>query len=243
MGAVFTDMLNAGSIVGAMNVVNDAIASFAQTINIPAIAVFIVGAVAAILVGLFGYKYVKLVTMVCYGVIGYAIGEQFFFILKENEGKNLGEFWKYVFGIVVMALLGYLAYKMFAYAMFGMAGLVGFIICYFFYPNYFVAIVCAVIVAMIAMCYVRYAFIGLFSIWAGAATMSMVSEMFPDVRLLSLSKGIVGSILAFVLMVIFLMVQLYTSAGQTKTGILGGGKILGKSGSKRVKIRRVFDAW
>lgn len=243
MGAVFTDILNAGSVVGAMNVINDAIVSTAQKINVSAIAIFIVGAIAAILVGLFGYKYIKLLSMISFGAAGYVIGEKFFSILKADKGEGLPEQCKYLLGIVAMVLLGYLAYKMFAYAMFGMAGAVGFLICYFFYPSYLVAIAGAVILAMIAMCYVRYAFIAIFSAVAGTVTMGMISGIFPDVKLLSLSDGIVGSILAFVLMAVFFMFQLHTSAGQTKTGILGGGKILGKSGPKRVKIRRVFDAW
>ena len=48
MGIVLKNILDAGSVVGAMNVINDAITSFAQKINVSPIAIFIVGAVVGI---------------------------------------------------------------------------------------------------------------------------------------------------------------------------------------------------
>ena len=242
MGSVFTGILNAGNVGAAINVINDQLNSLAGKINVPSIAMFIVGAVIALLVGLFGYKYIKLLSMVVFGAAGYAIGEKIFSIFKSNPDANIHDAFKYVFGIALLALLGYLAYKMFAYAMFGMACAFGFLVCYFLYPSYFVAIAGGIVVAMLAMNYVRYAFIGILSVVAGFLTMGMLGGMFPDVKLLSLTEGIVGQLLAVVLAVLFIAFQLRFSNGQSKAGVLGG-KILGKSGPKRVKIRRVFDAW
>jgi hypothetical protein len=125
------------------------------------------------------------------------------------------------------------AFKKIAYALFGVAGAAGFVAMYLFVPNYLVAAAVGVVVAMAAMYFVRWAFVIITSCAAGAVLMAIISAMAPNVGILQLS-GIVGKVLAILAALIFVSVQI------TATKKEGTKKI---GGTRRVKIRRVFDAW
>ena len=105
---------------------------------------------------------------------------------------------------------------------------------YLFVPNYIVAAAVGVVVAMVAMYFVRWAFVIITSCAAGAVLMAILSAMAPTVGILQLS-GVVGKVLAILAALIFVSVQI------TSTKKEGAKKVGG--GTRRVKIRRVFDAW
>lgn len=233
MGAVLTKILNAGGIGGAIREITDMLTSSAEGIKIPKEAVLIAGLLLAVFVGILGYKYIKLLSTAIFGIMGYAIGSEFFYLAKNSFGWDLPEFVLYLLSIALFVLLGCLAYKKFAYALFFIAGIVGFFAGYFIYPSYFLAVAMAVLAAMLAMSFVRYGFVIILSVCAGFIFMGMISAMAPDVRLLSLSEGFVGILLAIVVAFIFVAIQLAMSRTETKK----------LSGPRRVKIRRVFDTW
>ena len=233
MGSVFFDILNAGDVASSFYVINEKLSNVATYINLPAIAMFIFGAVIAAFLGIFGYKYIKLVSTVCFAAAGYGIGAGVFGLLKEAYAWNIPDFVGIIVGVVILALLGFLAYKKFAYALFGVACFIGFALAYFIYPNYTVALAIGIFIAMLCMYFVRHAFIILTSSFAGFALVSMFSGMLPRAPLFDL-YGSIGKILALVLVLIFVLVQLRMSRKEAKTN---------SRGAKRVKIRRVFDAW
>ena len=238
MGSILIKILYAGGIGGAINVVTDMIVS-ALGGKIPEKAVFAAGLILAVLVGIFGYKYIKLVSTVAFGVVGYAIGLTVFRMVEQRFAWNLPGFVDYLAGVAMLVLLGYLAYRKFAYALFIMVGAIGFLIAFFIHPSYLLGAICAVVVALITMNFVRYGFITVLSVSAGFLSVGMVSAMFPDVRWFDLTQGIVGKILALLVSFAFVVVQLrltHTEATKSRRGAFG-------KGVKRVKVRRVFDTW
>ena len=82
MGSVFFDILNAGDVASSFYVINEKLSNVATYTNLPAIAMFIFGAVIAAFLGIFGYKYIKLVSTVCFAAAGYGIGAGVFGLLK-----------------------------------------------------------------------------------------------------------------------------------------------------------------
>lgn len=233
MGAVLEKILNAGGVGGAIREVIDMFVLSAESINIPEMAVLIAGLLLAAFIGIMGYKYIKLVSMAIFGVIGYAIGSGFFYMAKNLWGWDLPEFIAYLLGVAMFVLLGGLVYKRFVYALFFMAGMVGFLVGYFIYPNYFLAAAVAILVALLAMSFVRWGFIIILSVSAGFILVGTISAMVPDIRLLSLTEGFVGILIAVVASLIFVAIQLRISHVEIKK----------LSGPRRVKIRRVFDTW
>ena len=232
MGSIFVEVLNAGGVAPALNLVSEKLSDLATAIKLPALAMFVLGAIVALLVGALGYKYIKLLSTICFAAAGYGIGEALFRTAKTSFAWDVPDFANIIAGVVLLVLMAILAYKKFAYALFGLAAFIGFFVMYLLVPNYIIAIAVGVVVAMLAMCFVRYAFVILTSLVAGYFLMAMISAMVPTVSLLQLS-GVVGNILAILAVLMFVSIQL--------TGTKKEAKKL--NGPKRVKIRRVFDAW
>ena len=234
MGSVLLKILNAGGVGGALREVTNMIVALVGG-KIPEKAIFVAGIALALLVGILGYKYIKLFAAAVLGGVGYAVGQYGFRFVEGRLGFNLPNPVDYLVGVVMLILLGYLAYKKFSYALFMIAGAFGFLVGYFIYPNYFVGAACAVVIAMIAMSYVRYGFVTILSVSAGFLFVGMISALLPDIRLLSLSEGFVGRLLALVVAAVFAAIQFYMSRTESKTFSI--------KRVKRVKVRRVFDTW
>ena len=234
MDSTLINILNSG-IGGAIQIITDKVVSVATKISVPEKAVYALGLVLAVFVGILGYKYIKLITTLVFGVAGYIIGFAVFGMINNHFSLELPSACAYLAGIVLLLALGYLAYKKFAYGMFGLAGVAGFLLAYFIYPNYFLAIAAAVLVAMFSMSFVRYAFVSILSVGAGFLFMGMVSEFIPTLRLVSLTHGFVGKLLAMLIACIFIGIQLSLTRNESA--------LIKLPGKKRVKIRRVFDTW
>ena len=232
MGSVFFEIFNAGGYARALDLIAEKVSFLATTIKLPAIAMLVVGAIIAILVGTLGYKYIKLLSTVCFAVAGYGIGEALFRTASNSFGWKFPDYAGIIAGVVLFALLGFLAFKKIAFAMFGVACFAGFVMMYLFLPNYVIAIAVGAVVAMVSMYFVRYAFVIITSCAAGAVLMAMISAMAPQVALLQLG-GLVGKILAITAALIFMSVQFSATKKESKKF----------QGPRRVKIRRVFDAW
>lgn len=232
MGSLFLEMLNAGGLAPALNLLAEKLSYLATVIKLPAMVMLLLGAVVAILVGTLGYKYIKLIATACFAIAGYGIGEAIFRTAKNSFGWNTPDYASIIAGVVLLALLGFLAYKKIAYALFGVAGLAGFALMYFIFPNYLIAVAVGVVVALLAMYFVRRSFIFITSFSAGLVLMALISAMAPTVKLLQLS-GLVGKILAIIVSLIFVSIQMGLTQSEAKK----------LHGPRRVKIRRVFDAW
>ena len=240
MGKVLLEILEKG-FVGAIHEVINIVVSFLGG-KIPEKAILIVGMVLAILVGTLGYKYIKLLSTTVFSIVGFVIGFAGFRMLKAQFAWNIPETVDYVVGIVVLAFLGYLAYKKFSYALFTIAGATGFLIGYFISSrylegasstHYWVGAAAAIVIALVAMSFVRYGFISVLSVGAGFTFMAMLSELFPSIRFFSTSEGFVGILLAIIIACAFAAIQCYLSRKEAKIF----------KGPRRVKIRRVFDTW
>ena len=238
MGSIFFDILESGGIPEALNLLAEKWSSFGAGINIPTTVMLVLGAVIAVLVGSLGYKYIKLTATAVFAIAGFGIGKAFFEAAKEHWSLQLPDLVGTLVGVALLVLLGYLAYKKFAYALFGVACFAGFVVAFLIYPNYLLAVAAGVIVAMVSMYFVRYAFIAITSLGGGFVLIAMVSAIAPQISMLKLNEGFMGKLLAVVASLIFVAIQISLTGG-----VVRGKDPFKKSGPKRVKIRRVFDAW
>lgn len=236
MGIIFFEILEAGSIPAALNVIIEKLSAFATSIKIPAVAFFALGAIAAVLLGIWGYRYIKFIATACFALAGFGFGSSLFEVAKARFEWNVPDFVGTIAGVAILVLLGYLAYKKFAYALFGVACFAGFLFAYFIYPNYIIAISVGVIVAMVSMHFVRYAFVVITSFAGGYLLLGMLSAILPHIAFLKLDKGFVGMFLCVVVSLFFVSIQLHSSGKDVAAKKLFGGP-------RRVKIRRVFDVW
>jgi hypothetical protein len=238
-------LLNAGGFGYAMEMIVQKAVSVAGSIHIPEKVVLVLGLLFAVAVGVFGYKYIKLVSTAVFGFAGFIIGYEVLQRANVHFALDLPKICAYLVGALALAFLAYLAFKNFVYALFGLAAVAGFVGAYLLFPNYFLAFAAAIIVAMIAMSFVRYAFVIILSAGAGWLFMGMLSALVPSVKYFSLTEGLVGKLIAIGVACIFVLIQLRTSKEGSPVSNSGSqtsllNKVMGK---KRVKIRRVFDMW
>ncbi len=232
-GSIFFKILDAGKLSTVLEMVNNKLANIAHAFKLPAILFYVLFAAAAIAVGIWGYKFIKLLTSASFAIVAGTIGYELFHVVKDHFGwEKIPDFCAYIVGALVLVLFAFLAYKKFSYALFAVMGVAGFLVSYFIIPNPSIAVAGAFGIALLSMFFVRHAFIILTSFGAGFVCMSMASAILPNVALISLSKGIVGFGLAIVVSCIFMAVQFYMSRGENK-----------KKGPKRMKKRRVYDTW
>ena len=250
MDSALLKVLNAGSIGAAIEMVTQKIISVAAGINVPEKVVLVLGLILAALVGVFGYKYIKLLTTGVFGVAGYVIGFEVFTMVNRHFAWNLPGACAYIVGAVMLFGLGYLAFKKFVFALFGMAALAGFVGAYLVHPDYFLAIAAAVIVSMVSMYFIRYAFIAIISSAAAFVTVAMVASLAPSLTWVSLIASTTGKWVALGVAIVYVIIQLLPAKKDSAFSVSSAASssspnsILNKvMGKKRVKIRRVFDIW
>lgn len=234
LGSIFVKIIEAGNVGAVLDMINVKLGLIAETLKLPAILFFILGAAVAIFVGVCGYKYIKLLSSIFFGLIGYAIGSELFYVAKTHFAwEKLPDACVYIAGVLVLALFAFLAYKKFSYALFGVMGVAGFVVFYFIIPNISIAIAGAIAIALLSMFFIRYAFIILTSLGSGFVLLSMMHGIAPNISLLNVTEGYVGLFLALVASLIFVAIQFYISRKEAAK----------HKGPKRVKIRRIFDTW
>ena len=232
MGSIFFEFLATGGAPSSVVWATDKLTVLAGVMKIPAIVLFILGAAVALFVGLFGYKCVKLLCGIGFGVAGFAIGYELFTFLNGHFGWKLPGFIAIIVGGVLLIVLGFLAFKKFAYALFGLIGFLVFVFAYFVYPNYLIAAVAGVVVALLSTYFVRMATAIITSFIGGFTLVGMLSAILPKISYINYREGLTSKMVAIMVFLVFVGIQLGTTMPVKKTAAV-----------KRVKIRRVFDGW
>ena len=70
MDSTLLNILKSG-IGGAIQIITEKVVSVAAKINVPEKAVYALGLVLAVLLGVLGYKYIKLLSTACFAVAGF----------------------------------------------------------------------------------------------------------------------------------------------------------------------------
>ena len=190
MGSIFFEFLATGGAPSSVVWATDKLTVLAGVMKIPAIVLFILGAAVALFVGLFGYKCVKLLCGIGFGVAGFAIGHELFTFLNGHFGWKLPGFIAIIVGGILLIGLGFLAFKKFAYALFGLIGFLVFVFAYFVYPNYLIAAVAGVVVALLSTYFVRMATAIITSFIGGFTLVGMLSAILPQISYINYREGL-----------------------------------------------------
>ena len=116
---LFTDIAFIQQMKDSVGDAIQAIKNLAADLNVAEGLLFVVGAVLALVVGLFGYRLLKLVAAVGMGAVGFSVGTALFdFLLLQGILPELPEVAAYAFGGVLALVFGFLGYKKYTYALF-----------------------------------------------------------------------------------------------------------------------------
>ncbi|MBQ1229411.1 MAG: hypothetical protein IIX80_00105 [Clostridia bacterium] len=187
---------------------NDAIISLAGKITLDAWIAFIIAAVLAAAVGVFGYKLIKLVIALGFGVGGYFIGEELYRLLSEKL-TEIPDWAVYVCGGVVALGFCIFAFCRFSYAWFGAAAIFGYIAVGHFMPDGYVllSVGAALLIALLSVSLIRVVFILVTSATAAGFLISFLGAIFPEQAFLQIGQGWIPYVLVGVATILFASVQ------------------------------------
>lgn len=197
---------------------NGKIDSWAAATKIPAIVYLIVGMALACVIGLFGYKLIKLFMAICLGSLGYVVGAELFLAFHQHYEK-LPTWCAYIAGGVIAIVFILLAYRHFSYALYTLAAFCGYLITAFYVDSMWVAIGGAILLGMISILVIRLAFVLATSLIAGALAGNFLVQILP--AKLVIFQGKIGEwtplaiMLAFA--VFFFILQMATNRRRTVT--------------------------
>ncbi len=188
-----------------------ALEDLAEAFKLAPMIFYIAGLVLAAVIGVFGYKLIKLITAVVAGVIGYYfVGAELYFLLTDLfKLKDLPEWAVYIPAAVFGLLFFALAFKKFSYTFYTAMGLIGFAVTYFYTANALLSIGGAFLLALICMYVVRFSFVILTSVFAGFAGVALLSAVLPDLNILRLSYDNLAAVgIAAGISLLFVIIQL-----------------------------------
>ena len=164
-------------------------ATWAKDLKVKANAMFILGIVLAVVVGIVGYHLIKLLMGVALGTVGYFAGTALFTYLRESFEvfEKVPDWVSYVFGGVVALLLMILGFARFRYAVFVAYAAIGYYLVYYYISEELVMTLAgALIFALIASICVRFFSILLTSAIGGFAGVSFLGAILPKVSALQI---------------------------------------------------------
>ncbi len=206
----------------------------AAALGIPALVFQIAALVLAAVVGIFGYKLIKLLTAVAAGVVGYyLVGAELYFLVCSWFNLTLPDWAVYIPAAVFAILFFFLAFKKFSYTFYTVMGIIGVVLTYFYSQNILLAIGGGLFLALLAMYMIRFAFVLLTSLAAGFVGVSVLSAVLPDVAILKISlENWIGIAIAGGVALVFIIIQMIITRNDQKT-IASSGKTKFAAGTVR----------
>ncbi len=187
--------------------------TLAHKMSVTEKSMFIAGAVAALLIGVLGYRLIKPIMGILIGLVGYFAGVELFSYLQAHAAviaKAPG--WiAYVMGGILALMFMSLGFSKFSYAMFAMFALVGYNFTAYYLPGRtLLAIAGAVVLALLSTLFVRFSFIVISSAIGGFAGVMYLGTLLPKVKFLQLGNHKAAIWVAIGVAVVFFMVQYAT---------------------------------
>ena len=183
------------------------IEAWAKQLGFDAWILFLVGLVAAVVVGFFGYKMIKLMMGLGLAYVGYFVGFEIYTLMQKSL-TWLPAWGTYIFGAIIAILFMSLAVAKFSYALYTVFALVGYCVTLFYTDNAVLAVGGAVIFAILSVSLIRIVFICTSSFLGGMLSISFLSKLLPKLTFLQFGKGQwLALVAAIVLTLIFVVVQ------------------------------------
>ena len=226
MELFFNEQGRAYDVVTILDQVTDKMGAVAEQLNLPAVVLYAGGALLALVIGLFGYKLIKLLMGLGAAGVSFVAGVVLFDLITSKLKLELGDIATYVAAGVFALIMFFLSFKLFNYVMYlGMAAL-GYAVVGFYVgaEHMLIALAGGVVFALITMLFTRLSFVVLTSFAGGYLALAMASAIMPGVEMLQLGTGIVpiaiGAGVAFV-MFVFQMITSHKAAKRAKAAAAG----------------------
>ena len=186
----------------------DSVGAIAEKWNVAPMLFFILGAILALTVALFGYRIVKVLCAVSVATFGFGVGSELFVFLTTKFSLDfLPEFLTYVLAAIVAALFFFLGYKKFNYALFGMAFIMSVDIFMALTGNVTLAMGGALVAALVCVFIIRVVSV-LFTAFAGSfLAVAFIGQVLTNVTFLQFATNDLAVIIAAGVGVVCTLVQ------------------------------------
>ena len=189
--ANFLDYIkNVGSkdVYRVLSDLNASLEAWAKQLGFDAWILFLAGLVAAVVVGFFGYKMIKLLMGLGLAYVGYFVGVEIFLNVQKSL-TWLPEWSSYIFGALVALLFMSLAVAKFSYAVYTAFALIGYCVTLFYTNNAVLAVGGAVIFAILSVSLIRTVFICMSSFVSALLSVAFLSKLLPALTFLQFGEG------------------------------------------------------
>ena len=210
--------LNTTGITTMLDGLNKSISDFAAEIVINPAILFGIGIAVAAIIGLFGYKMIKLLLSLSMAYLGYGIGVEVYKLLAEKT-TGVPEWMTYVCGALLAVLFLCLAFAKFSYIWFGCATVLGFAVMSVLIPEGYTWVMLggALILGVIAIMLIRTMFVLATSLIASTLCVSFLSRILTEWSFLQIGENTYALWVVGALAVIFALVQFLSNRYRGET--------------------------
>ena len=209
---------NTTNLTSVLSDLNTKISDFAAEIVLDPKILFGIGIALAAIIGLFGYKMIKLILSLSMAYVGYEVGADLIALVAEKiEGTPA--WMEYVCGGLIDVVLLAMAFAKFSYVWFGSAAVLGYMVMTMFVPSTYgwLALGGALLIAMLAVMLIRTMFVLATSFISGALCVSFLSAMFPNWTLLNLGESAYAIWFVCGVAILFALVQFISNRYRGET--------------------------
>lgn len=180
--------LSARDIYQAFASLNGRITDLAESIGVGEVLFFALGLAVAVVVGLYGYSLIKLISALSFGGIGYIVGAALFGFLDARVDW-LPAWGVYLVGGVLAVAFLCMAYFKFSYALYSLFAFAGCVVTQFYCGDATLALGGAVVAAMLSVFFIRWTYILTCAVTCGLLAVNCLSQILPSVELVQLKSG------------------------------------------------------
>lgn len=194
-------------VLEVLNKVNDLLVRGAEKVKIPQVAMFLIAAVLAVVIGVMGYRLMRPAVAILLGLFGLAVGVELIEALPKLP-TWVPEWTPWIVGILVAAAFFFMGYFRPQSSLAAISALAGYFLVSFYTDNVVLAWGGAILLALITAHLVRSSLIWITGIASGFFTVSFLSCVFPKVEQLQIGyDNWIGFVIVGVAVIFYVFVQ------------------------------------
>ena len=194
-------------VLEVLNKVNDLLVRGADKVKIPHVAMFLIAAVLAVVIGVMGYRLMRPAVAILLGVFGLAVGVELIQAIPKLPAW-VPDWTPWVLGVLAALAFFFMGYFRSQSSLAAVSALAGYFMVSFYTDNVVLAWGGAILLALITAHLVRSSVIWITGIASGFFTVSFLSRVFPKIEQLQIGyDNWIGFVIIGVVVIFYVFVQ------------------------------------
>ena len=194
-------------VLEVLNKGNDLLVRGADKVKIPHVAMFLIAAVLAVVIGVMGYRLMRPAVAILLGVFGLAVGVELIQAIPKLPAW-VPDWTPWVLGVLAALAFFFMGYFRPQSSLAAVSALAGYFMVSFYTDNVVLAWGGAILLALITAHLVRSSVIWITGIASGFFTVSFLSRVFPKIEQLQIGyDNWIGFVIIGVVVIFYVFVQ------------------------------------